>query len=218
LRKLLRRLYTSFSFLFLGCSLAYDRTIPTERPNSNNALPRPKAKGLLVAAGRTTIAPMIRTGIGFDAHRLVRDRRLVLGGVAIRHELGLEGHSDADVLCHAVMDALLGAIADGDIGLHFPNTDARWKDARSIELLGIVGRRLDQRHARILNVDATVLAERPKLADHIGAMRGNMADALGIGVERVSVKATTVEQLGSIGREEGIAAMAVATVDEAVSP
>lgn len=160
---------------------------------------------------------MIRTGIGFDAHRLVADRLLVLGGVVIRHEQGLEGHSDADVLCHAVMDALLGAIADGDIGLHFPNTDSQWKDARSLELLRIVGRRLADRHAHILNIDVTVLAERPKLAGHIGAMRGNIADVLGIGVDRVSVKATTVEKLGALGREEGIAAMAVATVEEVLS-
>ena len=158
---------------------------------------------------------MIRTGIGFDAHRLVAGRPLVLGGVMIEFPRGLEGHSDADVLCHAVMDALLGAVADGDIGQHFPDTDARWKDACSLDLLAAVGHRLRARHATIVNLDVTMIAERPKLAPHIPAMRERMARALDVTVNRVSVKATTVERLGALGREEGMAALCVATVDAA---
>ena len=156
---------------------------------------------------------MIRTGIGVDAHRFAEHRRLVLGGVDIPHRLGLEGHSDADVLCHAVMDALLGAVADRDIGWHFPDTDPRWKGARSVDLLKRVGERLAARGARVVNVDATVLAERPKLMPFMDEMRRHMAEALGIGMDRISVKATTMERMGAIGREEGIAAMAVATVE-----
>jgi 2-C-methyl-D-erythritol 2,4-cyclodiphosphate synthase len=156
---------------------------------------------------------MIRTGIGFDIHRFKKGRRLVLGGVDIPHQAGLDGHSDADVLCHAVMDALLGAVADADIGRHFPNTDAWWKGACSLDLLKIVAGRLAARGARIVNVDSTVLAEAPKLAPHVGAMRARMAKAMGIAADCVSVKATTLEKLGALGRGEGMAVMAVATVD-----
>lgn len=155
---------------------------------------------------------MVRTGIGFDAHRLVEGRRLVLGGVTIDFPLGLLGHSDADVLCHAVSDALLGAIADGDIGVHFPDTDARWKDANSLDLLAHVVSRLKARQAHIVNVDATILAEQPKLAPHREAMRANLAKTMQVPVEAVSIKATTVEGMGALGRKEGIAVMAVATV------
>lgn len=158
---------------------------------------------------------MIRTGIGFDAHRFADGRRLVLGGVEFEHHRGLLGHSDADVLCHAVMDALLGATADGDIGKHFPDTDARWKDARSVDLLGIVAEGLRSRGWSVVNVDATVLAESPKLAPRIDTMRANLAEAMQIAADRVSVKATTMEGLGTVGRGEGIAAMAVATVERA---
>ena len=154
----------------------------------------------------------MRTGIGFDTHRLVEGRKLVLGGVEIAHTLGLLGHSDADVLAHAIMDALLGAIADGDIGQHFPDTDAKWKDADSLKLLEAVVGRVRAQGWEVVNVDATVLAERPKLMPHIPAMRERLAQAMGVEVGAVSVKATTVEGLGAIGRQEGISAMAVATV------
>ncbi len=154
----------------------------------------------------------MRTGIGFDTHRLVEGRKLVLGGVEIAHVLGLLGHSDADVLAHAIMDALLGAIADGDIGQHFPDTDAKWKDADSLKLLEAVAKRVRAQGWEVVNVDATVLAERPKLMPHIPAMRERLAQAMGVEVGAVSVKATTVEGLGAIGRQEGISAMAVATV------
>ena len=157
---------------------------------------------------------LIRTGIGFDVHRFSHGRKLVLGGVGIDHDVGLDGHSDADVLCHAIMDALLGAVADGDIGTHFPDTDKAWKDADSIEMLKVVADRLRAKGAHILNVDSTVITENPKLAPYIKLMRENMARALGIGVARVSVKATTAETMGALGREEGIAVLAVATVEE----
>lgn len=158
---------------------------------------------------------MIRTGIGFDAHRLVTGRRLILGGVKIDHPLGLLGHSDADVLCHAVADALLGSVAAGDIGQHFPDTDPAWKDANSLELLRATAAIVRGKGARILNVDATVMAEAPKLARHIAAMRGNLAGAMNVAADEVSVKATTMEGMGSLGRSEGIAVMAVATVEMA---
>lgn len=155
---------------------------------------------------------MTRTGIGFDTHRLVACRPLVIGGVVIPHECGLLGHSDADVLVHAIMDALLGAIADGDIGQHFPPGDARWQDANSIELLRLVVTRLHTHGWQVVNVDSTVLAEAPRLAPHIPNMRICLAEALGVDTMQVSVKATTNEGLGAIGRREGISAMAVATV------
>lgn len=156
---------------------------------------------------------MIRTGIGYDAHRLVENRRLVLGGVVVPHERGLLGHSDADVAVHALMDALLGAIAAGDIGQHFPDTDPAWKDADSIRLLEAVAAILDGRGWRIVNTDLTILCEKPKLAPHIPEMRRRMAEAMGVAMDAVSVKATTVEGMGAIGRREGIAAQAVATVE-----
>ena len=156
---------------------------------------------------------MIRVGTGFDAHRFAAGRALVMGGVSIKHDMGLEGHSDADVLCHAMADALLGAIADGDIGKHFPNTDAAWKDARSLEMLGIVAGRVRARGGRICNIDSTIIAERPRMAEHIDEMRSNIANALNIRSSNVSVKATTVEGMGALGRGEGIAAMASAVVE-----
>ena len=153
-----------------------------------------------------------RVGIGFDTHRLVEGRALILGGIAIPHPVGLLGHSDADVLTHAIMDALLGAIADGDIGQHFPDTDPKWAGADSIELLRAVIARLSEQGYQALQLDATVLAERPKLLPHIPAMRARLAEAMGLPIGAVSLKATTVEGLGAIGRREGISAMAVATV------
>jgi 2-C-methyl-D-erythritol 2,4-cyclodiphosphate synthase len=174
-------------------------------------------KRIVAAAGlglESKFMATIRTGIGVDTHRFAKGRRLILGGVEVDHKLGLDGHSDADVLCHAVMDALLGAVADGDIGMHFPNTSPEWKDARSLDLLKEVVNRLRRRGARVVNVDATIIAERPKIAPHAEAMRRNMARVLGVQVDQVSVKATTAEKMGALGRAEGIAAMAVATVEQ----
>lgn len=159
-------------------------------------------------------ANVIRTGTGFDAHRLVAGRPLILGGVRVEFELGLAGHSDADVLCHAIADALLGSVADGDIGQHFPDNDPAWKDASSLDLLRKTAERVRARAACINNIDATIIAERPRIAPHVPAMRGNLAKAMSIPLSSVSVKATTVEGMGSLGRGEGIAAMAVATVDQ----
>ena len=157
---------------------------------------------------------MYRVGIGFDAHRFSRGRKLILGGVEIAHSRGLEGHSDADVLSHAIADALLGAIGAGDIGQHFPNTDESIRGISSIEILKHVSKLLIDKGARVLNVDASVIAEEPKIAPHISAMRQKIADALGIRESTVNVKATTNEKLGAIGRGEGIAAMATATVEQ----
>ena len=156
---------------------------------------------------------MIRCGTGYDAHRLAAGRKLILGGVEIPHERGLEGHSDADVLCHAIADALLGAIAEGDIGHHFPNTDESIRGISSLEILEKVSALLEAKKARVVNVDATLLAEAPKIAPHIPAMREKIAAALWIDTSCVSIKATTNEGLGAIGRAEGMAAMAVATVE-----
>jgi 2-C-methyl-D-erythritol 2,4-cyclodiphosphate synthase len=150
----------------------------------------------------------IRIGNGFDVHALVAGRSLVLGGVAIPHARGLAGHSDADVLLHAVCDAILGALALGDIGLHFPDTDARWKDADSRVLLRQVAALASARGWRIGNLDVTVIAEAPKLAPHVPAMRANLAGDLACDVGAISVKATTTERLGFAGRGEGIAALA----------
>jgi 2-C-methyl-D-erythritol 2,4-cyclodiphosphate synthase len=151
----------------------------------------------------------VRTGIGFDSHRLVEGRRLVLGGVEVPHDRGLEGHSDADVLTHAVIDALLGAAGLGDIGEHFPDTDERWRDADSIQLLRAVTGMLA---APVVNVDATVACEAPKLGAYRGAMRGALAEALGLSEGAVNVKFTTGEGMGAIGRGEGVAALAIATL------
>lgn len=156
---------------------------------------------------------MIATGIGWDVHRLVAGRPLVLGGVTVPSDVGLDGHSDADVLTHAVIDALLGAIGLGDIGEHFPDTDAEWKDARSLELLRHVDALLGERGAAVVNVDATVILERPKLLEHKPAMSANLADVLGLGPDRVNVKATRGEGMGFVGRVEGAAALAIATVE-----
>jgi 2-C-methyl-D-erythritol 2,4-cyclodiphosphate synthase len=157
---------------------------------------------------------MIRTGIGYDVHQLVQDRKLILGGVELPHTHGLAGHSDADVLSHAIADALLGAVGAGDIGRHFPNTDESIRGISSLEILKRVAQLLVQGNARIVNVDASIMAEAPKLAPHVAAMRKQIAQALSIDDSNVSIKATTNEKLGAIGRGEGIAAMAVATVEK----
>jgi 2-C-methyl-D-erythritol 2,4-cyclodiphosphate synthase len=156
----------------------------------------------------------IRSGIGYDVHRLVQDRQLILGGVKIPYLLGLQGHSDADVLLHAIADALLGAICGGDIGQHFPNTDESIRNISSIDILKRIAGLLAERKAHVVNVDATVVAEAPKIAPYIPAMRKNIAEAIGISDSNVSIKATTNERLGPIGHGEGIAAMAVATVEQ----
>ena len=159
----------------------------------------------------------MRSGIGYDVHRLVAGRPLILGGVQIPHERGLEGHSDADVLLHAIADALLGAAALGDIGLHFPDTDERWRGADSLKLLEEVGRLVTGAGYRVGNVDATVALQRPKLRPHIDAMRQNIARALGVGEGDVSVKATTTERLGFVGAGEGAAAFATCALMEDAS-
>ena len=160
----------------------------------------------------------MRIGIGYDVHRLVNGRRLVLGGVTIAHEKGLLGHSDADVLIHAVCDALLGAAGQGDIGLHFPDTDPQFKDIDSIDLLRRVRTLLAAGGYRIVNLDATVFAEAPRLAPYRHAMRQTIAEAVQIDHSRVNVKATTTEGLGAIGKGEGIAAMCAALVTETPDP
>jgi len=157
---------------------------------------------------------MIRTGIGFDSHRLAEGRRLVLGGVEIPHGRGLLGHSDADALAHALCDALLGAAADGDIGQHFPDSDPQWKGADSMVLLAAVAARLRRAGWRVVNTDATVMAETPKLAPYIPAMRTRLADVMGLDIAQVSVKAKTNEGMDAVGRGEGISVMAIATVEE----
>ena len=157
---------------------------------------------------------MIRCGIGYDVHRLAKGRRLILGGVEIAYSRGLEGHSDADVLSHAIADALLGAIAAGDIGQHFPNTDESIRGISSIEILRHVTALLAKNKAKAKNIDVTVIAEEPKIAPHIPAMRKIIADAISLGELSISIKATTNERLGAIGRGEGIAAMAIATVEQ----
>jgi 2-C-methyl-D-erythritol 2,4-cyclodiphosphate synthase len=154
-------------------------------------------------------------GIGWDSHRLVAGRPLVLGGVTIAHERGLAGHSDADVLAHAVIDALLGAAALGDIGEHFPDTDERYRDADSMELLRAVVATLDAHGLEVVHVDATVVMERPKLGARREAIRESLAAALAVASGQVNVKASTAEGMGFVGREEGVAALAVATVRRA---
>jgi 2-C-methyl-D-erythritol 2,4-cyclodiphosphate synthase len=154
-----------------------------------------------------------RCGIGYDAHCLVSGRKLILGGVEISHHRGLEGHSDADVLSHAIADAILGAIGAGDIGKHFPNTDEAIRGISSIEILRHVATIAAQKNARVVNVDATLLAEAPKISPHIPAMQEKIAAALGIRSDALSIKATTNEGLGAIGRGEGMSAIAVASVE-----
>ena len=156
---------------------------------------------------------MTRAGFGFDLHPLVAGRPLVLGGVTIPSDTGLDGHSDADVLSHAVGEALLGALALGDLGRHFPDTDPRWRGVSSLVLLEHVAALVGSRGGGVVNVDATVLAQAPRLAPHLPEMAKRLADVLGIPAERVSVKAKSPEGLGLLGRREGIAAMAVVSVE-----
>jgi 2-C-methyl-D-erythritol 2,4-cyclodiphosphate synthase len=154
----------------------------------------------------------MRIGHGFDVHRLVEGRKLIIGGVEIAWEKGLLGHSDADVLLHAIADAILGAIGEGDIGRHFPDTDPRFKGANSLVLLEHVGKLAEAKGYRPGNIDATIIAQRPKMAPHIQAMRENIARALNCSPDQVNVKATTTEELGYCGRGEGIASHAVVLI------
>ena len=151
----------------------------------------------------------MRIGMGYDVHKLVPNRDLILGGVKIPHELGLLGHSDADVLLHSIMDALLGAAALGDIGKHFPDTDPAYKGADSVKLLEHVGRLIREAGYSIENIDATIISQRPKMRPHIDTMRRNIKEALGIELDQINVKATTEEGLGFTGSEEGISAQAI---------
>jgi 2-C-methyl-D-erythritol 2,4-cyclodiphosphate synthase len=154
----------------------------------------------------------LRIGQGYDVHQLVKGRPLILGGVNVPHEMGLLGHSDADVLTHVIIDAILGALGVGDIGQLFPDTDAQYKDISSLVLLARVADVVREKNAKVLSVDATVMAQRPKLAPHIVQMREKLSQTLGVDMACISVKATTTEKLGFVGREEGMAAQAVALV------
>lgn len=156
---------------------------------------------------------MVHVGIGYDVHALVAGRKLVLGGVEIAHDKGLDGHSDADALMHAICDAVLGALGEPDIGNYFPNTDPRWRGVASRVFLEQAARLVSDRKGRLVNVDATVIAEQPKLMPHVPAMKEMVASALGVSVRQIGIKATTNEGMGFLGRQEGIAAMAVAAVD-----
>lgn len=157
----------------------------------------------------------MRIGIGYDVHRLTENRKLIIGGVDIPYEKGLLGHSDADVLLHAIMDAMLGAAALGDIGQHFPDTDLKWKGADSLKLLEAVGRMIKEAGYTVGNIDAVIIAQKPKMAPHILMMRENTARALGIEVSQVNIKATTEEKLGFTGEGLGISSQAVCLLNEA---
>ena len=161
---------------------------------------------------------MHHVGIGYDVHELVEGRKLILGGVEIPHSKGLDGHSDADVLMHALCDAVLGALGEADIGHFFPNTDPRWRNVASKVFLQEAARQVAFRQGRIINVDATLIAQQPKIAPHVQEMKINVAAALGLNIHRVGIKATTHEGLGFLGRGEGIAALAIASVELAESP
>lgn len=154
----------------------------------------------------------MRVGIGYDSHRFAAGRKLILSGVDVPHELGLQGHSDADVIAHAVTDALLGAAALGDIGQHFPPSAAEWRDADSLQLLQRAYHLLEELNYQVVNIDVTVICEAPHLSAHVPAMREQLARTLGIGVQHVSIKPKTNEGMGWVGRGEGIAAMAVASI------
>jgi 2-C-methyl-D-erythritol 2,4-cyclodiphosphate synthase len=156
---------------------------------------------------------MVHVGIGYDVHAFAEGRKLILGGVEIPHARGLDGHSDADVLMHAICDAILGALGEVDIGHFFPNTDPRWKGAPSRIFLQEAAQQISRRHGRLVNVDATIIAQAPKVYPHIAEMKKQIAAALGVAEKQVGIKATTNEGMGFIGREEGIAAMAVAGVE-----
>ena len=188
--------------------------VPGERNNLKITVAEDLQMAEAILSGSRPAVPTIRTGFGYDVHRLIPGRALVLGGVPLKHPegLGLEGHSDADVLLHAISDALLGAAALGDIGEHFPNTDARYSGISSLVLLRVVAEKVREAGWDLVNVDSMLLAERPKIRPYVDQMRAAIAEALGLDPHQVSVKATTNERLGFEGREEGIAAHAVATI------
>lgn len=156
---------------------------------------------------------MLRAGMGYDVHQLVEGRKLIIGGVEIPHDKGLLGHSDADVLIHAIMDALIGAMGEGDIGKHFPDTDEKYKGIDSMLLLKHVAQLLKSKGAVVHNIDATIIAQKPKMAPHIEQMRKNIADVLELKVSQVNIKATTEEKLGFTGEEKGISSQAITLVD-----
>lgn len=157
---------------------------------------------------------MLRVGMGYDVHQLVSDRKLIIGGVEIPHEKGLLGHSDADVLIHAIMDALIGAIGEGDIGKHFPDTDSQYKGISSIKLLEAVSHLLKAKQATIHNIDATIIAQRPKMAPYIQTMKENIAKVLELSTHQVNIKATTEEKLGFTGSEQGISSQAIVLINQ----
>jgi 2-C-methyl-D-erythritol 4-phosphate cytidylyltransferase/2-C-methyl-D-erythritol 2,4-cyclodiphosphate synthase len=191
------------------------RIVEGEPTNIKITVPEDLVVAEAIARGRGLPARTGRAGVGYDLHRTVNGRPLVLGGVTIPFERGLGGHSDADVVCHAITDAILGAACAGDIGRHFPDTDPRWEGASSLDLLRRVVGLLKANGLEVGNVDATVVAERPKLSPYIEAMRANVAEALGIGIDRVSIKAKTNEGVDAVGRGEAMAAHAVALVRSA---
>jgi 2-C-methyl-D-erythritol 2,4-cyclodiphosphate synthase len=157
---------------------------------------------------------MFKIGFGYDAHRLTKGRDLILGGVRIPYEKGLLGHSDADVLSHAIGEAILGALSLGDLGKHFPNTDKKYKDISSLKILSMINDMAEKENAKIINVDSTIVAEEPKLSGHILKMRENISGALNVNINQVSVKATTTEGMGFVGTKEGLAAYAVVLMEK----
>jgi 2-C-methyl-D-erythritol 2,4-cyclodiphosphate synthase len=157
---------------------------------------------------------MFRIGFGYDAHRLAKGRDLILGGVKIPHKKGLLGHSDADVLSHAIGEAILGALSLGDLGKHFPDTDKKYKDISSLEILSIINHMAKKENAKIINIDSTIVAEEPKLSGRIPKMRENISNVLNMNVKQISVKATTTEGMGFVGAKEGMTAYAVVLVDK----
>ena len=189
------------------------RAVVIEGENIKITTPKDVRYAEFLLRERGDIVSGIRVGHGYDVHRLVPDRRLIIGGEDIPFELGLLGHSDADVLLHSVMDAILGALALGDIGRHFPDSDERWRGISSLLLLSEVGKMVDQKGARIVNIDATVVLQRPKIASYVPKMIENIARTLGISADRVNIKATTEEHLGFTGSGEGASAHAVALIE-----
>lgn len=157
---------------------------------------------------------MLRVGFGYDVHKFAKGRKLILGGVQIPHSEGLLGHSDADALLHSICDAILGALAEGDIGKHFPDTDKKYKGISSLKLLSEVAKRLRQKKARLVNIDTTIVAEKPKLANYTDKMRNNISGTLKISLDKISVKATTQNGLGFIGKGEGIASFAIVLLEK----
>jgi 2-C-methyl-D-erythritol 4-phosphate cytidylyltransferase/2-C-methyl-D-erythritol 2,4-cyclodiphosphate synthase len=189
------------------------RIVEGEATNIKITTPEDLAMAEAINRGGGAPAADVRVGTGYDLHRLVEGRLLILGGVTVPFDRGLAGYSDADAVCHAVTDAILGAAAAGDIGRHFPNTDPQWQGASSIDLLRRAAAVVRGMGLTVVNVDATVIAERPKLAPHVDAMRANLAEALGVSADRISVKGKTNEGVGELGRGEAIAVHAVALLN-----